>query len=751
MDNSILICIFNYRQDENARRWYNLLSPHFETYVLDSGNNKVCEDFIQFPNIYYSGLFNEVKKLSSKKDYKWIGIICSDVIIDDFYIERFINCINWLSMTTNVGMWQAAPDESSRSVHGHITYDCLYQYKKWIEGWMQFTRKDVFDMIPEIDTNINQFGWNIDTVAAVISYYKKLCVLMDNRCKVHHPADRGYPEDSARAQGKAWEKIVLSELNMKKMNDTILPIYSDIKLEYKYDISFIIPIRGREDMKKYLERNLNYIFSDYSYEIIYVEQDNDDLFRLGQLRNIGAMAAQGKYIIIQDVDIIHLRKIDLKKIADEVKDCPIRLFNRISQLTYTSENSYEITLTERRGGTGACVLFTREAWNKWNGYSNIFRGWGSEDDTFREYSKIKTYAQDLGHISHERMINKNPEATEKNKDIYFNYILKNKINHYDDGYRQELYKGERQCNKNISIIKVKEFGISNRYKYSSIYKEYDSLESKNTIKYVIYTAVTNNYDSYIQQPYIKNCKFVYFTDNIEQFKNVETSAEIIEIPDRLKYLSPVKQQRYIKTHPHEFFKEYDYSIWIDGNMEVLTDPISLIDKNYIIEIPRHPYRNCIYNEAEACIRLKKDSKEIIEKQIKEYKDLNYPKNQGLVQTNIIIRKHNDKKCIKLMEDWWKEIEEHSCRDQLSFNFVLWKNKNIKFKYLDKNIYKSSYLNWHVKHKKDIQDKQITTNFGGNHDIIRERIIEEPVPKIQEPTPKIDKIIQLPTPIKRIFY
>ena len=85
-----------------------------------------------------------------------------------------------------------------------------------------------------------------------------------------------------------------------------------------------------------------------------------------------------------------------------------------------------------------------------------------------------------------------------------------------------------------------------------------------------------------------DCKFVYFTDNIEQFKNVETSAEIIEIPDRLKYLSPVKQQRYIKTHPHEFFKEYDYSIWIDGNMEILSDPASLIDKNYIIEIPRHP-------------------------------------------------------------------------------------------------------------------------------------------------------------------
>ena len=108
-----------------------------------------------------------------------------------------------------------------------------------------------------------------------------------------------------------------------------------------------------------------------------------------------------------------------------------------------------------------------------------------------------------------------------------------------------------------------------------------------------------------------------------------------------------------------------------------------------------------------------------------------------------------------MEDWWSEIEKYSHRDQLSFNYALWKNKNsIKILYLDKNIYDSKFFHWNKLHGENkekrntkIIQNQVTTNFSGNHDIIKERIIEDP----KDPTPKIDKIIQIPTPIKRIFY
>jgi len=59
-----LICIFNYRKDENAKRWLNILSPHFDVCVLDSGNTHKESAFIQYPNIYYSGLWNEMKKIA---------------------------------------------------------------------------------------------------------------------------------------------------------------------------------------------------------------------------------------------------------------------------------------------------------------------------------------------------------------------------------------------------------------------------------------------------------------------------------------------------------------------------------------------------------------------------------------------------------------------------------------------------------------------------------------------------------------
>ena len=61
----------------------------------------------------------------------------------------------------------------------------------------------------------------------------------------------------------------------------------------------------------------------------------------------------------------------------------------------------------------------------------------------------------------------------------------------------------------------------------------------------------------------------------------------------------------------------------------------------------------------------------------------------MVESNIIIRKHNERECIELMEEWWKEIKTNSHRDQLSFNYVLWKTGK-RIKYIPK-IYLNNYF------------------------------------------------------------
>jgi hypothetical protein len=111
----ILIAIFNYKHDDNAKRWLNILSPYFDTYVLDSGNTCTVNEFMQFPNIYYAGLFNETKKLVEKKNYKWVGIITSDVIIDDAEVDKLIDRLKTLKTMQNVGIWSLIGDKRGHS------------------------------------------------------------------------------------------------------------------------------------------------------------------------------------------------------------------------------------------------------------------------------------------------------------------------------------------------------------------------------------------------------------------------------------------------------------------------------------------------------------------------------------------------------------------------------------------------------------------------------------------------------------
>lgn len=100
---------------------------------------------------------------------------------------------------------------------------------------------------------------------------------------------------------------------------------------------------------------------------------------------------------------------------------------------------------------------------------------------------------------------------------------------------------------------------------------------------------------------------------------------------------------------------------------------------------KHGLRKSVFAEAIECIKLKKDNKEIIEKQIEKYKKMKYKDNNGLIESTIMVRKNSDNKLKKTMKDWFNEIKNYSYRDQLSFNYVASKNK-IQFNLLDMNVF-----------------------------------------------------------------
>lgn len=115
-------------------------------------------------------------------------------------------------------------------------------------------------------------------------------------------------------------------------------------------------------------------------------------------------------------------------------------------------------------------------------------------------------------------------------------------------------------------------------------------------------------------------------------------------------------------------------------------------QKYSFYTRKHPHRRCIYAECNACKRSRKDKAEIIEQLIKRYKNEKMPENLGLVETGLILRRHNDPLCKKLDDEWAKELMYNSHRDQLSFNYVCWKF-GLKYNILDKepNLRKNPFV------------------------------------------------------------
>ena len=141
-------------------------------------------------------------------------------------------------------------------------------------------------------------------------------------------------------------------------------------------------------------------------------------------------------------------------------------------------------------------------------------------------------------------------------------------------------------------------------------------------------------------------------------------------------------------HPHLFFEKYELSIYIDTTYMILGDINDFLNRfltpDFNIYVIEHCERNCIYSEIKAVIECHKENRNISLSIGKLYKKYNYPKKNGLSDNSLIIRRHNKKDCIYLMERWWEQINIFSKRDQLSFNYIVWKTAT-KIKYLSKRF------------------------------------------------------------------
>lgn len=223
------------------------------------------------------------------------------------------------------------------------------------------------------------------------------------------------------------------------------------------------------------------------------------------------------------------------------------------------------------------------------------------------------------------------------------------------------------------------------------------------MKIAVYTSIFGGYDNLIEDQFpMEGVDYICFADRVIES---ETWKVVKSIPI---YNDPNRNAKKYKILPHRYLKDYDWSIWIDGNIKVISDIRSLCSGDFY-KLYNHmevfDKRNCIYDEAEAILNFGKinsekypekgiknwkDNPRLIIKQINRYILEGYPKQNGLATTPIIVRFHHHQDVITHNEDWWTEIKYNSKRDQLSFNYIAWKN-NFNFVYLQGDSRNNEYF------------------------------------------------------------
>ena len=201
------------------------------------------------------------------------------------------------------------------------------------------------------------------------------------------------------------------------------------------NLAIIVPYRDREENKKIFIPYLNEYLRNKNlrFDIFIIEQGDTKPFNRGKLLNVGysfsSKLEEYESFVMHDVDMLPVN------VDYSTPTIPTHLASRVEQFNWGIP--YQLYF-------GGITSFPSKVFEKVNGYSNRYWGWGCEDDDmfYRiQYNGIDWSRREGGMV---RSLNHTPQAdqeehSKKNSDLMQEAWLK-KLDHKQEGLNTLEYE-----------------------------------------------------------------------------------------------------------------------------------------------------------------------------------------------------------------------------------------------------------------------------------------------------------------------
>ena len=188
---------------------------------------------------------------------------------------------------------------------------------------------------------------------------------------------------------------------------------------------------------------------------------------------------------------------------------------------------------------------------------------------------------------------------------------------------------------------------------------------------IVCTAVSGDYEELLPPAFLNDgWRYVCYSDKP---RNGWGIWDMRPIP--YENADDTRRSRWAKMNLPLLFPDEKWVFWLDANIVIVGDMSPLLKDRQDgpgLWLGQHPVRDCVYQEASACVASRRDSGQRLRSQAAAYAQAGMPENFGMWENNCFLVDPASEKTRIVFAEWWKEYDKGSRRDQLSLPFVFFR-------------------------------------------------------------------------------